>query len=125
MTRRDLASLFAVPAAPAGQPRTEPAPADGSTAIDEDGTVHIARAIAVPKTVSPEAYARPVTGESWAPDEGSKEAAGIIRKMRVVYLVDIEHTTVAGVKAKIVTPKNAAPDKKDRVLVLAGAAVVL
>ena len=111
-----MASLFALPAAFAGQARAQSAPADGSTTIDSDGTVHITRAIPVPKTVSPEAYAKLVTGTSWAPDEGSKEAADLIDKMRAAYPVDIERTTVAGVNAKIVTPKNAAPNKKDRVL---------
>jgi len=67
--------------------------------------------------VSPEAYAKLVTGRSWAPDEGSKEAYELIEQMRGVYPVEIEHTTVAGVKAKIVTPKNAAVNKKDRVLI--------
>jgi monoterpene epsilon-lactone hydrolase len=112
-----MASLFALPAAFAGQARAPSAPADGSTTIDRDGTVHITRAIPVPKTVSPEAYAKLVTGESWAPDEKSREAADLIEKMRVAYPVDIEQTTLAGVKAKIVTPKNAAPNKKDRVLI--------
>jgi acetyl esterase/lipase len=117
MTRRDLASLFALPAAFAGRARAQSAAPDSSTTIDPDGTVHIARAVPVPKTVSPQAYAKLVTGTSWAPDEGSKEAADLIERMRVAYPIDIEHTTVAGVKAKIVTPKNAAPHKKDRVLI--------
>jgi acetyl esterase/lipase len=112
-----MASLFALPTALAGQARAESAPADGSTTIDRDGTVHITRAIPVPKTVSPEAYAKLVTGTSWAPDEGSKEAADLIEKMRAAYPVEIGHTTMGGVKAKIVTPKNAAPNKKDRVLI--------
>lgn len=117
MRRRDLASLFAWPAAFGRPAQAQTAPAAPSTTIDRDGTVHITRAIPVPRTVSPEAYAKLVTGESWAPDEGSKEAAELIEKMKVVYPVTIEPTTIAGVKAKIVTPKNAAPGKKDRVLI--------
>jgi epsilon-lactone hydrolase len=109
--------MLALPAALAGQGRAQTAPADGSTTIDRDGTVHIARAIPVPRTVSPEAYARLVTGEMWAPDEGTKGSAELIEKMLAAFPVDIERTTVAGVKAKIVTPKKAARDKKDRVLI--------
>jgi len=117
MTRRDLVSLLGLPAAFAGQTRPQSAPTGSSTSIDSDGTVHITRAIPVPKTVSPEAYAKLVTGEKWAPDEGSKEAAGLIEKMRAAYPSNIEHTIKAGVKAKIITPNNADPDKKDRVLI--------
>ena len=106
MTRRDLVSLFALPAGFDGPARAQSASTDSSTTIDSDGTVHIARAIPVPKTVSPEAYAKLVTGEKWAPDEGSRESAGLIEKMRVAYPGTIEQTTVAGVKAKIITPNN-------------------
>ena len=116
MTRRDLASLLALPAA-LREARAQSASADDSTTIDRDGTAHIKRAIPVPRTVSPEAYAKLVTGEAWAPDEGTKGSVDLIRKMRVHYPVEIERTTVAGVKAKIVTPKDAAPDKRDRVLI--------
>ena len=70
MTRRDLASLFALPAAFAGRARSQSAAPESSTTIDSDGTVHITRAVPVPKTVSPQAYAKLVTGTSWAPDEG-------------------------------------------------------
>src|ERR1017187_413283 len=117
MTRRYLATLFTLPTAFVWQARAQSAQTDALTTIDPDGTVHIIRAVPVPKTVSSEAYAKLVTGASWAPDEGSKEAADILEKLRVTYPVDIEHTTVGGVAAKIVTPKNAAPHKKDRVLI--------
>ena len=117
MKRRDLVSLLALPAAFGRRARAQTAPADVSTTIDKDGTVHIRRSIPVPKTVSEEAYAKLVTGESWAPDEGSKEAAEVIEQMRGVYPVEIEHTTIAGVKAKLVTPQNAAANKKDRALI--------
>jgi epsilon-lactone hydrolase len=117
MTRRDLVSLLTLPATLAGQAPARSASVDSLTTIDTDGTVHITRAIPVPKTVSAEAYAKLVTGESWAPDEGSKEAAELIGKMRLAYPVNIEQTTVGGVKAKIVTPASATPNKKDRVLI--------
>jgi monoterpene epsilon-lactone hydrolase len=117
MRRRDLVSLLGLPAALAGQARAQPASTDTSTTIDSDGTVHIARVIPVPRTVSPEAYAKLVTGEKWAPDEGSKESAALLEKMRAAYPVNIEHTTVGGVKAKFVTPNNPDPAKKDRVLI--------
>ena len=108
MTRRSLASLFALPAAFALRAQSQPATNDDLTSIDPDGTMHLKRAIPVPKTVSPEAYAKLVTGESWAPDEGSKESVEIIEKMRVVYPVEIEHTTVGGVKARS-SPRRTPP----------------
>src|ERR1035441_10243378 len=117
MTRRYLASLLTLPTAFVWHARAQSAQTDALTTIDPDGPVHIRRAIPVPKTVSSEAYAKLVTGTSWAPDEGSKEAAEILDKLRVTYPVDIEHTSVGGVAAKIVTPKNAAPHKKNRVLI--------
>ena len=58
-----------------------------------------------------------VTGKPWAPDEGSKESVGLIERMRAAYPCKIEHTTAAGVKAKIVTPDPADSNKRDRVLI--------
>src|ERR1017187_8207722 len=77
MTRRYLATLFTLPTAFVWQARAQSAQTDALTTIDPDGTAHIIRAVPVPKTVSSEAYAKLVTGASWAPDEGSKEAADI------------------------------------------------
>lgn len=117
MTRRHLTSLFTLPAAFAWQARAESPAADDLTTIDSDGTAHIKRAVPVPGTVSPEAHALMVSGKRWIPALGTKESADFVEKMRATYPVEIEQATVAGVKAKIVTPKRAAPHKRDRVLI--------
>jgi hypothetical protein len=109
MTRRSLASWFALPAAFACPARSQPPAADDLTTIDSDGTAHIKRSVPVPKTISPETYALMVSGKKWTPEPGTKESADFVEKMHSIYPVEIEQTTVAGVKAKIVTPKRAAP----------------
>jgi acetyl esterase/lipase len=109
--------LFTLPAAFAWKARAESPSADDLTTIDSDGTAHIKRAVPVPKTVSPDAHALMVSGKRWIPEPGTKESADFVEKMRATYPVEIEQTTVAGVKAKIVTPKRAAPQKRDRVLI--------
>jgi monoterpene epsilon-lactone hydrolase len=116
MTRRSLASFLALPAAFARQARAQAAPAI-ATAMDPDGTVHITRAIPVPKTVSAAAQAMLAAGARWAPDGWTKESAALVEKMRVLYPVKIEEATMAGVKVKIVDPVKPAPTKKDRVLI--------
>ena len=117
MTRRSLASLFALPAAFAARTRAQTAPAAYSTAFDSDGTAHITRTIPAPKTISPEAYALMTSGARWAPQSGTKEALDNLERMHATYPVDTEQTTIAGVKATIFTPKHSAPDKHDRVLI--------
>ena len=68
MTRRSLASLFALPGAFA-----QSQPADAYTTFDSDGTAHIKRAVPVPKTISPEAQALMISGR-WMPPSGTEEA---------------------------------------------------
>jgi monoterpene epsilon-lactone hydrolase len=116
MTRRSLASLFTLPALAWRAKAQSPSP-DDLTMIDSDGTTHIKRAVPVPKTISPEAYALMAGGKRWTPQSGTKESADFLDKMRSTYPVEIEETTIAGVKVKIVTPKRAAPGKQDRVLI--------
>jgi acetyl esterase/lipase len=117
MTRRSLASLFALPAAFAARTRAQTAPAVYSTAFDSDGTAHITRTVPVPKTISPEAYALMTSGARWSPQSGTKEALDNLERMHATYPVDTEQTTVAGVKATIFTPKHSVPGKHDRILI--------
>ena len=67
MTRRSLASLFALPGAFA-----QSQPADAYTTFDSDGTAHIKRAVPVPKTISPEAQALMISGR-WMPPSAPKK----------------------------------------------------
>ena len=117
MTRRSLASLFALPTAFAMRARSQPAAADAYTTFDRDGTAHINRAIPVPKTISPEAQALMASGEPWMSRGGSKERDSFMERMNAAYPVDVEATTFGGVKVWGVTPKRLAPNKRDRLLI--------
>ena len=117
MTRRSLASLFAVPAALSWRARAQSPVADDLTTIDSGGIAHIKRAVPVPKTISPEAYALMVSGRRWTPEPGTKQAAEFTERLHATYPVEITETTLAGVACKVVIPKRAAPHKRDRVLI--------
>jgi acetyl esterase/lipase len=99
------------------QARAQAAEPGITSTIDRDGTVRITRAVPVPKTLSREAQALLASGEMWAPNGWTKESAGLVEKMRVVYPVTIESSTIAGVKVKIIDPAKPSPAKKDRVLI--------
>lgn len=116
MTRRSLSSLFALPAAFALRSKAQAAAADPYTTFDSDGTAHIQRAIPVPKTISPEAQALMVSG-TWMPAGGTKERDSFMEKMKAAYPVDVEATTLGGVKVWAVTPKHIAPKREDRLLI--------
>jgi acetyl esterase/lipase len=116
MTRRSLSSLFALPAAFAFRARAQSAAADPYTTFDSDGTAHIQRAIPVPKTISPEAQELMVSGK-WMPAGGTKERDSFMEKMKAAYPVEVEATTLGGVKVWAVTPKHVAPKRQDRLLI--------
>jgi monoterpene epsilon-lactone hydrolase len=118
MTRREtLASLIMLPASSAWQAQAPATPPDDLTTIDGDGTAHIKRDVPVPKTISADAYALMVSGRSWTPAPGTKEAADFAEKLHATYPVDITETSLAGVACKVVIPKSAAGHKQDRVLI--------
>ena len=116
MTRRSLSSLFVLPAAFALRSKAQSVAADPYTTFDSDGAAHIQRAIPVPKTISPEAQALMVSGK-WMPAGGTKERDSFMEKMKAAYPVDVEATTLGGVKVWAVTPKHIAPKKQDRLLI--------
>ena len=117
MTRRSLASLFALPAAFAARAHAQSPVVDDLTSVDSDGTAHIKRSVPVPKTISSEAYALMVSGKRWTPGPGTKRAAEFTEKLQATYPVELTETTLAGVATKVIIPKNAAPRKQDRVLI--------
>lgn len=90
-----------------------------TTIIDSDGAAHITRVLPLPRTVSPEAQARPATGATWAPGPNGPETAALMTKARQLYPVKIEEDKwVAGVKTKFVTPSEGVPaGKKNRILI--------
>jgi len=117
MTRRSFSSLLTLPAALTVRAQSQSVPADAYTTYDADGTAHIKRALPIPKTISPEAQSLMMPGERWLPAGGTKERAAWMEKMQAVYPVDVKDTSVAGVDAWVVTPKNLATNKRDRVLI--------
>lgn len=117
MTRRSLSSLFFMPSVLTVRAQSQATAVDTNTTFDSDGTAHIKRDIPVPKTISPEAQALMASGERWVPAAGTKESASFMEKMRTVYPVDVETTTVGEVKAWAVTPKHPTPNKGNRMLI--------
>ena len=108
--------MFTLPAWAWQAPAQVP-PADDLTTIDSDGTAHIKRAVPVPKTISPDAYALVVSGKRWTPEPRTKQAADFAEKLRDTFPVEITETTLAGVASKVVIPKRAVPHKQERVLI--------
>ena len=90
-----------------------------------------ARSVAVPMTVSPQMQAiiaaplrtnwdvLPQTGDEWRATAAAGAAATmrLLPGMRERLHVKVEPTTIAGVRAFIVTPETIPPENKDRVLV--------
>src|ERR1017187_2904658 len=118
ITRREsLAALFVLPAASTWRAPAQALPGNDLTTIDSDGTAHIKRAVPVPKTISADAYALMVSGKSWMPESGTKQAADFAEKLQATYPVEITETTLAGVASKVIIAKHAAAHKQDRVLI--------
>jgi acetyl esterase/lipase len=114
-----LASLCSIARFAAAQQAQNATPNPNITVLDKDGTAHISRIVAVPKTLSPEAQAMLATGKSWCPGPRSPEAKELIERANKLYPVNIEEDKmVGGVKTKFVTPASGIPaNKKDRVLI--------
>jgi epsilon-lactone hydrolase len=101
-------------------------PQADSSYIDRNGTAHVTRVVPVPETVSPEAQkplARQVSDarmpESLAERRSKTDAwqARAGRESRSLYPVNITDDTIAGVRAKIITPLSVPAQKHDRVLI--------
>lgn len=103
MTRRQMASWFAIPAIFGGSAKARPAAPAHETIIDSDGTAHITRTIPVPKTLSTGTQAMLASGKEFAPNGWTEESAQLVQKARSVYPVHIEDATLAGVKVKLLT----------------------
>ena len=92
---------------------TQAAPQDSAT-FDPDGTAHIARVIPMPTTISPEAqrWLQSLSQQKVGPPETLAERrtnTDAWRKMdsaeaRKLYPVNVEETTLAGVRTDIITP---------------------
>jgi monoterpene epsilon-lactone hydrolase len=98
---------------------------DGAT-FEADGTAHITRVVPMPSTVSPEAqkWLASLTQKSNAPqtleqrrastDEWRKRQSAEARRL---YPVNLEETTIAGVRTDILTPLDSPHANRERVLI--------
>jgi len=107
------------------RPRRIVATQDGAT-FDSDGTAHITRVIPVPSSVSPEAqkWLASLTQQSKSPETLEQRRAGTDEwrkrdsaEARRLYPVDVEETSVAGVRTDIITPLDTPQANRGRVLI--------
>jgi monoterpene epsilon-lactone hydrolase len=114
--------LFAVSALAQSSATPDP----DSATFDPDGTAHITRVVPMPATVSPEAQEWLKEIEKEAPQ--SKDLAEIRKGTDAwrkrdsaealrLYPVKVEEKTIAGVRTDIITPLDAPPANKNRVLI--------
>jgi acetyl esterase/lipase len=106
---------------------TPAAPQDFAT-FDADGTAHITRAVPVPSTISPEAQ-KWLTSLSLIPKRSTPETLAERRahtdawraqdsaEARRIYPVNIEETSIAGVRTDIITPLATPDAHTKRVLI--------
>lgn len=117
--------LAAIALTPSLLAQSNPSTPEDSATFDPDGTAHITRVIPMPQTISPEAQAwlESLTHQKVGPPETLAERrtnTDAWRKMdsaeaRRLYPVNIEETTMAGVRTDVITPVSS-PDAK-RVLI--------
>ena len=106
--------VAAIALAPALVAQSTPAAPQDSATFDPDGTAHITRVIPMPTTISPEAqkWLQSLSQQKVGPPETLAERrtnTDAWRKMdsaeaRKLYPVNVEETTLAGVRADIITP---------------------
>jgi epsilon-lactone hydrolase len=117
--------LAAIALTPSLLAQSNPSTPEDSATFDPDGTAHITRVIPMPQTISPEAQAwlESLTHQKVGPPETLAERrtnTDAWRKMdsaeaRRLYPVNIEETTMAGLRTDVITPVSS-PDAK-RVLI--------
>jgi epsilon-lactone hydrolase len=110
---------------PASAQTDSAAPADSAT-FDSDGTAHVYRVVPMPSTVSPEAQAwlaslakkksqtRTLAERRIATDEWRKQDSAEARQL---YPVNIEETSIAGVRTDLIWPLNTTEAERERVLI--------
>jgi epsilon-lactone hydrolase len=98
---------------------------DGAT-FDANGTAHITRVIPVPSSVSPEAqkWLASLTQENKSPETLEQRRAGLNEwlkrggaEARRLYPVNVQETTMAGVRTDIITPLDTPEANRGRVLI--------
>jgi monoterpene epsilon-lactone hydrolase len=102
------------------------APPADSASFDADGTAHVTRVIPMPSTVSPEAQewlasltkkksqSQTLAERRIATDAWRKRGSGEARRL---YPVNVEETSIAGVRTDIITPLTMPEPNRGRVLI--------
>jgi len=121
-----LLLLAAVALTPTLAAQSNPAPQQDSATFDSDGTAHITRVVPMPTTISSEAQqwlaslAQQKGGQQTLAerrartDEWRKFGSGEARKY---YPVNVEETSIAGVRTDIITPLTTPEANRNRVLI--------
>jgi len=108
--------------------QSNPASFQGSATFDPDGTAHIMRVVPVPSTVSPEAQkwltSLALTRKRSAPETLAERRAHTdawraqdSAEARRIYPVNIEETSIVGVRTDIITPLTTPEANRNRVLI--------
>ena len=99
---------------------------EGSAAFDPDGTAHLTRVVPMPSTISPEAQkwlaslTRTTPGpESLAERRKRTDEWRVSQsaEARRLFPVNVEETTIAGVRTDIITPLSTPDENRNRVLI--------
>lgn len=123
-TRALYLSLFALVQFLAAQ--SNPAVQQDSATFDSDGTAHITRVVPMPSTISPEAqkWLASLTQKKSGPETLAERRArtDIWRaqdsaEARNIYPVNIQETSIAGVRTDIITPLTTPEANRNRVLI--------
>jgi epsilon-lactone hydrolase len=103
----------------------QPAPQDSAT-FDPDGTAHLTRVVPMPSTISPEAQkwlaslTRSTPGPESLAERRKRTDEWRVKQSaeaRRLFPVNVEETTIAGVRSDIITPLATPETNRDRVLI--------
>ena len=106
--------------------QSNPAAQPDSAAFDSDGTAHITRVVPMPSTISPEAqkWLASLTLKKSGPETLAERRAHAdawraqnSAEARKIYPVNVEETSIAGVRTDIITPLAAPEIHCNRVLI--------
>src|SRR6266567_1538815 len=126
MKTRALSLFAAIALAPTLAAQSTPGPPQDSATFDPDGTAHLARVVPMPVTISPEAQqwlasltqqkggSQTLAERRARTDEWRKFGSGEARKY---YPVNVEETSMAGVRTDIITPLTMPEANRSRVLI--------
>ncbi len=125
-TSLSLFLAFLLAGCAATNPSATSSPAADSATFDSDGTAHITRVVPMPATISPEArkWLQSLEGSNAAPetleirrkrtDEWRAKQSAEARRL---FPVNVEETTIGGVRADIITPLETPSANRNRVLI--------